>query len=685
MNLTTIDKLERCDEKTRLLYIDNDASLTVEDASKIGIVLRKHPRLDKFCIVNCGLTAAHLDRLLPDFANHPSLTGLNFDDNPALSIKVQADFIERLLTTNKRIHTLVFDQVYMDFADNPIAFLQYSIRRLPVMSMPERRLAAFLADHDTLVAYQSMALSTMRPYIKFSEDLEARRGDGAIRNLFSEQYIVSMEGPFPDVRTKCLNRCINSKTTNDVFLHVLNRQALARSNAAFISDRLPAALFMAENRKSYYERCCEKRNRNMGWTLYDEAAARLEQRVAFVKNLVKLDEQLRAEAGVGLDLAPYLTLNDKIALGDAAAALAAGVPSAALPSLEITLPKVVQPTVVAAVAPPALDDIVQALGTTSEATWRAALAEARTDTQKLFSLGAALTEAVVKLPGVSLAAAIDTPMLDTPIRSMATFLASFEQAKAKLATYAAAVGLGDAKEDKADGFLKRFLALGGSKPTSPSEALTILAEAGEKARCAGLALQELLPSLGGMEGQLTQQMLTTQELTKAYQLVAREIGTLTRVGGEVLASWRAEAGEDESFPLRLLATRLDGLASSSSMADMHVARHKAQNVIEQEQYIGVVALRTENVPLMTEQVAAFIKQVVSLHRAGMMKGIADATRMAADDNAQIGVLTALETVRAIEGLSVSMQQAMERLGKNDVKALETPLRARQLSLDPGPS
>ncbi len=206
-----------------------------------------------------------------------------------------------------------------------------------------------------------------------------------------------------------------------------------------------------------------------------------------------------------------------------------------------------------------------------------------------------------------------------------------------------------------------------------------LADAGELAQRAGLILQDMIPSLRAMEGRLSGQLAATHQVIAAYQHVRTQIDAILSAGNAVLADWRQEGANatgsalpgqgleshnpEEPFHVQALEARLVFLRQLQTQVDGHASRHALHGAIEQKQQQGFATLRTQNITLIAEQVATFVRQVAELQNAAVIDSLANATRMATQGEQGTYVMAAQRTIRAIENLVGSTQQALTDMGR----------------------
>ena len=642
MNTNTRSIIESIDANSKEFVIYNDKTLTSADVREIVAKVAEAPLLDRVTLSACDLTYNQLKPLLLAIAKHPSLTKVDLSENRASAFAHQYAIIQYLAQNNKRVHSLNISKnlgsEITSIEKSAAIFLAPVTVSASLILLDKfagrfkKRLARFLRTPNSLVVLQSN-LNTFYYDVKLPEHL-----DGA-KNIFQEndRYFRDNNTAAEVLVKKILAGNIGEKEDG----------SYDYSDIRQVNIRLSAILYIAEETGD---------------------------RENVVKALLKAKAELPADCDSTYDIESYMTRNDAIAAGVTLAELETTKPTKRgllavfspkrgeqrvqilppLPAIKTSSPG--KPIEV-----PRLGDVTRTLVALSDEDLRQQIRGSSTNPQNLISLGESAISANGDIAFIELQWTTASQSVEAPVRSLANFLEEFTLAKQIVADYAAQAAR---RAEKGWRIWKS------KAPTTTT--MRELADAGSKARRAGLILQAAMPTLENMERNLSAQTMLSANVVEAYRLVGQQVTAIQRVGREVLMEWKNDAstqnphtGTEGHAPLhvQMLSDRLDLLGQVEQEVLNNIAHHVLQAAIDGKQLDGLAKLRAFDVPHLAAQVSKFMRQVSSLQRASLINGLADATRAAHNNDAATTVLAAMETVRAIEALTGSTQQALLDMGR----------------------
>lgn len=550
-----------------------------------------------------AITGCNLDTLsrnmIEAIATHPNLRSLDFSENKIWDLAAITEIIQR----NKRIYEL--NIAYGESGNYRNASFQKFLEQLK--------------SGDSLVKLKISDTPYREDGLKWS-DYEVRSifDEKHVRNLCSIEFTSDpgySVGVVAGASTKAAN-----KAAEELYSALKKGQIKDRIQATELETRLPALFYLAdmENRRG-----------------------------ELIKDLEKLNKYLFATFGMSVGYELYLTANDR----------APAVPVAVETRADL----------------PSIAEVASTLPVFAEKLVREQLAVGRNNPVSLMELGKDQVGCLSSISLASLQAATSVPGLEAPVRSMGDFLAAFSEAKEIVRKIAAQPQQSRTEPSPTapsgvPSFIKTLM-FWTSSTKGKADNMYSLADAGEKAREAGKILQELIPALSGMEERITDQLSSTQKVIAAYETIGAQVAAISVIGNDVLSEWRSEAQAVtapvayEPFHVQSLATRLEFLGQVGTQVGGHAAQHMLHAAVEQKQLIGMATLRGQNIPLIAEQVATFIRQLEELQRAGVINSLADATREATNTERETTALAAIRTVEAIENLAESTQEALHNMGK----------------------
>ena len=639
--------LENANAETRHIVIYNDPSLTLEDKKRIAQTVEACSRLESLTITSCptALDAWH-DFLVPVIRKHQALDRFIYTNNGA-----SIDMAMQVVGKNKRIRM-------MDFSD------------------AEKPTASKYAKLLELIATSDCLTNLTLPVDPYSMDAGNWGKDDC--SLWVERCKNLISVNFTDPTYAAANHWQDSVVKNRVIAKnllskVRTKDLKTLDDIIAVNERLPAIIAVGTEEKS---------------------------RSITLHALQDLNDFLIEKFGASIGLEFYITDTDAKGRSKQIVSVPAIPEPTSLPDL------------------PAIQDVVQSLPLVKEEILRNQLAEGRVHPSLLMNLGQDVVMPVSMIALASLNAMTTPSTTDIPVRSMADFMDALAATKDIIRQHAekrAGVESLDGKniEQKPPVASKKKSLLGNvwgklrgaseASSTGQADDLHSLADAGDKAQEAGRILQGMLPSLAAMEGDLTLKITNTQQIIGAYQHVSTQVKLIREVGHEVLEQWMPEdsaiieAGTglvgESSYHVQILQDRLTFMEEMSTQISGHISNHMLHAAVESKQRQGLSRLQSQNIPIIAEQVATLIRQVSTLQRAGIIDGLADATRESARSEGDIHVLAAIKTLEAIENLAGSTQavlkemgtsaeQMMQKMEKGEHAAPTFPLVTRQQEVQP---
>ncbi|MDD3370445.1 MAG: hypothetical protein PHE27_01330 [Alphaproteobacteria bacterium] len=606
MNGTSSQTLNDLSSESKALRFLFDYSLNKTDIEKsVAPKISAATNLEKFEIVDCLMRSEEMIGLSDALTKHPSLTSLVFTENKLTN----PEFLAEIVRVSPKIHTISFGRNTYRF-DRPEPF--------------ENSFIDTVLSNDTLV--------DLRFPNDFFFDYDSARRLADLKNIIHLKFDGPLSGNYSELVQLVCSR--NERDSNEVLTSILDDEINTYKQATELSERLPSILYLAEQKNI---------------------------RMKVVDLLLKLENK-----GYATGIENYLLESEQPLMAENARA-------------DETKIKMAGTT----------EEALALLPELSREEIRQKMEDGKTSLMGLTTLGNETLEVITHISNISLASISKASPVNLSIRRMADFREKFGAAKEIISNYASKVepssssasstALVPQQKSVGRSFSLRdiFYAvkLGGlwDKFAGQAQDMNDLADAGEYSRAAASILREMTPSLTKMEEDLTNQLMSTQELIKAYKRVSEQICTIREVGAETLDAWRAEELEAwnkeekgkvtilspgfemeqplEELHIQVLQSRIDLLEKIDMQIKNNVLGLLFTGKTCLDQQEAVAALRTQNFPMIAQEIANFVNQVTLLENADVINTLADTAHSVSDEQVPTAILTAASTAQAIEKLT----------------------------------
>ncbi len=605
--------LSKINPQTRHIEICNDASLTGDDIVFIASKVEACPGLESLTIKSCPTTAENAwgDALAPVLGRHPTLSRFVLINHGTKT----TDFALKVVGQNKKIGL-------MSFSDSS------AISQTKYATLLELIATSDLLTNLTLPFDPSD--SGGGAWGKNKMPLWLKR----CKNLISIQFTESYHNWDKTWIEGCAK---NRQAAVKLIEKVRKKDFKTVDEIMLLNERIPAVIAVGTEEKTRDQTLLE---------------------------LQALNDFLIQKFGTSIGLELYINSEIVEAVEEKALVVVKSSALSELPTIELA---------------------AQQVSLLSAEAIRQQLEGGKDSPALLMKLGQETVGAISAIALASLNEATAPTSAAPPLRSMADFLDRLGAAKSIISgqtplsqSQELSVATSQTKPRRKKTLFTWFS--GGEaepeKEEQPEEktlSMRTLADAGQLAREAGQILQNTVPSLTSMEDDLTNQVIKTRQIVDAYRKVSEQLCLIRTVGHDVLAQWQAEKAESAStesgplfaeqretpFHIQALTARLEFLSQIQIQAEGHAASHITQAAVAQKQLLCMVGILGQNIPIMAEGAAAFIKDVMALERAGTIDAIASVTRGATETTGNsTRLLSAMTTLAAIENLVSSTQDAL---------------------------
>ncbi|MDD3370444.1 MAG: hypothetical protein PHE27_01325 [Alphaproteobacteria bacterium] len=605
MNNSTIAASEMWDASTKRIAISNDSSITASEWKNVlAPKFKKCKELKTLDLSRCSLTNPALDDVVSEIKDHKALMELNLSGNNFSD----PEFLAELLTGSNNIYRI-------DLSGNTPEFR-------PKTSAGDKFIEAVFAN-DKLVTLKL-------PNDYFFDKANAHKF-AALQNIISLSFNKEPTNAVMELLVAVGN--LNKEEALKLKSVILTGDRLTSTEVNDISKRLPAILYLADQireRETVIERL----------RAYPESgiAKHTDDVYDSSKNSPEIEQLERIK-----------TIEEALAL---------------LPEL-------------------------------SREEIRQKMEDGRDSVMDLATLGNETLAVINHISNVSLTTISEASSVNLSIRRMAEFREKFGAAKEIISNYASKVEPSSSTalvpQQKSMGWsfslrdIFYAVKLGGlwDKFAGQAQDMNDLADAGEYSRAAAGILREMTPSLIKMEGDLTNQLASTQELIKAYKRVSEQICTIREVGAETLDAWRAEEldawNEEEKGKVTILSP---GFEMEQPLEELHIqVLQSRMDLLEKinlqlknnvlgllftgktclDQQTAVTTLRSQNFPMIAQEIANFVNQVTLLENADVIRAIADTAHSVSDEQVPTAILTAAKTAQAIEKLTKATEATIDNM------------------------